>query len=54
LVLQASTKPCSARQAQRRPQAELAATVTEASQNMICACLSIALLVGLLSNTLAG
>jgi len=31
-----------------------AATVSEASQNLICAYLSIALLVGLLANALAG
>jgi hypothetical protein len=43
-----------ARQAQRRRKLDSAATGSEASQNMICAHLSIALLVGLLSNSLAG
>jgi divalent metal cation (Fe/Co/Zn/Cd) transporter len=35
-------------------QLESSATVSEASQNMICAYLSVALLVGLLANALAG
>jgi len=50
----ADDAPAGARQAQRRHQLGSAATVSEGSQNLVCAYLSLALLVGLGANALVG